>query len=99
MNRPGLLFLIFGVAVLMSSCSGDEPLDEPLSSEKKIISFRLTKANNETLSVDVEATIDESAKTINLALPFYVPTTNLKPTILISPNAIISPASNESQSF
>lgn len=71
-----IAFLFLGLA-FSTSCkssggggSSDDGTTAAKSSDKAITSFTFLAANNGQLSSDVIGTIDESAKTIALALPY-----------------------------
>ena len=93
MNTKHLKNLLFGIIiVLIYSCGSDdsEPPEPPTSSTEKAIS-------SITIS-GIEATIDESAKTISFTI-VQTDLTSLAPAIVISENAVVSPASGASQDF
>ncbi len=69
------------------------------SNAKEIISFVFTAADNETLSEDVKAEIDEEAKTITAEMPFGTDVTALKPVIEISEKAGAAPGIKETVDF
>ena len=73
------LVLVMAAVVLLASCKKE-------SSEKKILSFKFA-------APAVEATIDESAKTIVAVVPFGTNVTGLVPMITISEKASVVPAS------
>ncbi|UXP33095.1 polysaccharide lyase family 7 protein [Reichenbachiella agarivorans] len=68
--------------------------ENPFDESKEILSFVFADLNPE-----VEAHIDEKYKEAEAWLPFQSDRTNLKPTIVVSEKATISPASGESQDF
>ncbi len=90
-------------ALLITACSSDDqdtitPI--PKSSEKKITSFVFKADNNEALTTDTPASIDEESKTIGTTgLPFTTDVSKLQPSIVISEKAIITPNSDVSQDF
>lgn len=69
------------------------PPQETLSSEKLITSFSFL------LNPEVIGIIDEANHTVTLNVPYGTDVKNLTPTIIISPEATVSPASNVSQNF
>jgi hypothetical protein len=73
------LFLALAALMLLAGCKKE-------SSEKKILSFKFA-------APAVEATIDESAKTIVAVVPFGTSVTGLVPMITISDKATVVPAS------
>jgi len=86
MKLTKILLLILSV-VLFTGCGDD---DNPKSSEKQIIEFSV---NN------LEAIIDQSAKTITLALPTGSDLSKIKPTVKVSDKASVNPASGAEQDF
>ena len=69
--------------------------DEPKSSEKKILTFKL-----EGVSPVITGVVDETAKTITLTdVPASEGLTALVPTITVSGEATVSPASGTAQNF
>lgn len=93
MNTKHLKNLLFGIIiVLIYSCGSDdsEPPEPPTFSAKKAIT-------SITIS-GIEATIDESAKTISFTIS-QTDLTSLAPAIIVSENAVVSPASGVSQDF
>lgn len=83
------LLVIFALSAIMLSTSCKKE-----SKEKKILSFQFT-----SVSPIVSATINESAKTITADFPVGTVVTNLAPSITISDEASISPASGVAQNF
>jgi len=81
--------MLFCASFLAFSCSDDDN-DEPKSNEKQILEF---------LVGDKEATIDQTAKTITLALPSGSDLTKIKPVIKISEKAAVNPATDTEQNF
>lgn len=68
------------------------------SSDKQITSFKLLAEDNSALSSDVDGTIDETAKTISLSVPYGTDKTSLVPTIAFSGDSI-SPESKTEADF
>ena len=81
---PGIAFLLFHLI----SCGGDSE-DPSMSDEKNILSFSIN---------GTEGTIDQSLTTVSLEL-LETDLSNLTPTISVSANAEISPASGVAQDF
>lgn len=65
-----------------------------VSSEKKITSFVF-----ESFDPDVTGTINENAHTVTLTVPHDTDVSSLAPTIAVSANASVSPASGAAQNF
>ncbi|WP_350284387.1 DUF5018 domain-containing protein [uncultured Croceitalea sp.] len=63
----------------------------PKSSAKQLLSFVFLASDNEGLSTDVEAVIDEVNKTVSAAVPFGVSLDALVPTLQVSENAEVNP--------
>ena len=61
-----------------------------VSAHKAITSFKFLASENTALSVDVNGSIDETAKTIGLTVPNGTIVTALKPTITISGSSVSS---------
>ena len=66
----------------------------PLSSEKAISSFAFSG-----LTPEVDGIVDNTGYTVNLTVPSGTDLTTLTPTIVVSDNATISPASDVAQDF
>lgn len=61
-------------SVKLSKTSGDKAVtaifvEEPLSEEKELLSFKFLKADNPTLTSDVTGVIDSNAHSVNLSVP------------------------------
>ena len=72
---------------------GQQPEGVVLSSEKLIISFHLP------LTPEVIGLVDEKSHIITLDVPYGTDVKNLKPLIVVSPEAMVSPASDLVQDF
>ncbi len=83
------LLVIFAVSAIMLSTACKKE-----SKDKKILSFQFT-----SVSPVVNATINESAKTITADFPVGTSVQSLAPSITISDEASISPASGAAQNF
>lgn len=92
LNR--LAFIIVFGAVLLNLIACSDSNEPSKSSEKKIISFTLNE-----FTPAITGIINESAKAIAVSVPLSADVTNLIPTIIISGDAIIEPASNIPQDF
>ncbi|UII77378.1 leucine-rich repeat domain-containing protein [Flagellimonas sp. HMM57] len=69
------------------------------SSAKEITSFVFLAADNEALSEDVEAEIDEEQKTITAEMPIGTVTTSLMPSIVVSEGSTVSPDNGVAKDF
>ncbi|MEM7485693.1 MAG: DUF5018 domain-containing protein [Bacteroidota bacterium] len=69
------------------------------SSAKAITSFTFLASDNDVLSSDVEATIDEEGKTIMVEVPPGTDIKALKPTVEVSDNATVNPGDKETIDF
>ena len=90
-NATLLLLAVF-VGFTMSSCGEDEPEPEPLSSEANINSFVFA-------DLDPAVTATVSGTNITATVPYDVDVTALNPTITVSENATIAPASGVARDF
>ncbi|MBT1707833.1 hypothetical protein KK062_06360 [Fulvivirgaceae bacterium PWU5] len=88
--------ILAAVAAVSMQCSDDDdtPPTDPESSEKNITSFKFLG-----LTPNVTATINATTKTIAATVPAGTVVTALVPTIEISEDASISPASGAAQNF
>lgn len=64
------------------------------SSEKRLLTFAFNG-----LSPAVVGSVNETAQTVSLTVPFGTDRTELVPTLTVSPNATVSPASGVAQNF
>lgn len=88
-----LLAFAIGIAFTFSSCDDDDtPAPPVLNSEAEILSFEFTE-----LDPTVTGTI--SGTTITATVPHDADVTSLTPTIAISPEATITPASGIARDF
>ncbi|MEM9362987.1 MAG: hypothetical protein AAGA43_10140 [Bacteroidota bacterium] len=95
MKRISILFL--SLFVLASCSNDDETIDK--SGAKAMTSFVFTAEENDALSTDMKATIDEEKKTITAEFSIGTDVTSLKPTITISEDAKVSPGDKEAKDF
>lgn len=79
------ILVTFAVLFLLTGCTKK-------STEKQILSF-------EFISLEIEATIDEEAKTITATVPFNTNLVGLTPSIVISEKATIIPSSDIAVDF
>ena len=84
-------YVFFGlILILFSTCGSDDDETPILSSAKAITSFMVD---------GIAGTIDEGAKTVSAEVPNGTDLTSLSPTIVISANATVNPASGAAQDF
>ena len=69
------------------------------SDAKEIQKFVFLANDNDDLSTDIEADIDEEAKTITAKLPANASRSSLKPTIVLSEKATVAPGNKEAINF
>ncbi|MEM7484312.1 MAG: leucine-rich repeat domain-containing protein [Bacteroidota bacterium] len=98
MKKINILFLSLFV---LASCSKDDDNDNGTakSSAKAITAFVFTATENEALSADVKASIDEDKKTVTAEFPAGTAVTSLKPSITISEDAKVTPGDKEAKDF
>lgn len=92
-----LLPILIGLVVV--SCLPMMDVVEPQSNLKMITRFRFLRADNPTLTGDVNGVIDEAQKTITVTVPKAANVTALKPTIVIGPKSSVSPGNLIPQDF
>lgn len=100
MKKIQLILSVFITAVMMTSCSKDEPIagkDNPtvISSLKSINSFEIAFEGVDAKDVQTE----KKGENITISVPFKTSLTGLKPTIKISEKATVSPKSGEAIDF
>ncbi|MEM7484310.1 MAG: leucine-rich repeat domain-containing protein [Bacteroidota bacterium] len=101
MKKISILFL--GLC-MFASCGKDDDNNDNADNVKKsdakaITAFVFTTADNEALTEDIKAEINEDDKTIVLELPSVVNLAALKPTITISEKATVNPKEKVSTDF
>lgn len=98
MKKISILFLSLFV---LASCSKDDDNDNSAakSDAKAITAFTFAAADNDALSEDVKAAIDEDKKTITAEVPFSTDVTALEPTIAVSEKATVSPENKVAKDF
>ena len=87
------LFTFIVAFTLTLSCSGDDDgggNNTPKSDAKAITSFKFEVNQNDGLSENINATINENDKTITAAMPYGTDITSLVPAIEVSPKATFS---------
>jgi hypothetical protein len=87
-------YLVIFSLFLFVACSKKQDVTIAKSSDKLILSIALN-----TFNPVITGTIDQSAKTISLAVPFGTDLTKLVPTITVSDHASISPNSGVATNF
>ncbi len=87
MNK--IFFPAFILLFFLVSCSSDDTTE--LSDENNILTFSFLTKDNTRLTSDVNGIVDQQNKTILVNLPEKIDITELKPSIMISENATISP--------
>ncbi|WP_423999826.1 leucine-rich repeat domain-containing protein [Maribacter sp. IgM3_T14_3] len=93
------IFKIAALFILITSCSKDSPTEDntpaPIvkSQDKEIVSFKFLKEDNLNLNEDITISIDQNTLSLSGGFPFATELNGLIPTIEISPNATIVPAS------
>jgi len=88
--KNGCAFLVASMLILITACTKESSE----SSEKKILSFQF-----QSLSPVVSGVINEDAKTITATVPDEINKESLVPTIVVSKNATVNPASGVAQNF
>jgi len=87
--------LYFLMVIFLWNCSSEIPeLKKPRSPQKNILSFKFADFNPV-----VEGDIDTSLRTVRLRVPLATKITTLKPTIMVSPSATVTPNSLTAQNF
>ncbi|GAA4275865.1 DUF5018 domain-containing protein [Aquimarina mytili] len=105
LNQLSVLALSFFICVSCSSdddvaiTGGDVPTTVTESDAKQITAFSLLAVDNEGLSADITATIDQDAKTISAELPIGSSAASLTPTLTISDAATVSPGNKTEVDF
>jgi len=92
MKTPKFLIHILICFFIVSGCNNDhENNPQPTSNAKQITGFVFKATDNQALSEDYVAEIDEDAKTIGAEFPYGTNITALIPDIQISAGAVITP--------
>ncbi|SHE98612.1 Leucine-rich repeat (LRR) protein [Arenibacter palladensis] len=97
MKKIKILFL--SLFVLAGCSKDDDDNGTAKSSAKAITAFVFTAAENDALSADVKAAIDEEKKTIAAEFPSSTEVTALKPSITLSEDAKVSPDNKAAKDF
>lgn len=92
--------LLAALFLVVVSCSDDDDGDEvEKSNAKAITAFTFLANEHDSLSNDVKAVINKTAKTVKAELPKGMSLTKLKPTITVSNKASVSPKSKTEKDF
>ena len=87
--------LYFLTVISFWNCSSEIPeLKKPRSPQKDILSFKFTE-----FTPIVEGDIDTTLRTVRLRVPVATKVTALKPTITVSPQALVTPNSLIAQNY
>lgn len=91
------ILILFGCIMFHNCSTPDDDIDDDLSLNQadKITRFRIYKNINEYY----DATISHDDTTVVLSLPSNISLTELRPEIITSKGAKVSPASGDIQSF
>ncbi len=92
MKKQLIYFLVIVMAITSFSCSKDDGdvVQEPVKSNaKQITGFVFKASENEAITADVTAVINEQSKTISAAVPDGTIITSLKSTLQLSEKAIV----------
>ena len=88
-------FLFLSILISLLNCASEIPaLKNPKSPEKNILSFKF-----EEFSPNAEGDIDTTVRTVKLRVPVATKVTALKPTIIVSSQATVTPNSLVAQNF
>ncbi len=98
-NKVHYYFYLFFVSILIFGCSSDDDDPVVLDTNKQITSFQFTESDNSDIKVDVIGVIDQPNASIILKVPSGTVVTALKPTIITSEKASVTPSSKETQDF
>ena len=94
------IIVAFAMATLILACSDDDDQNVvKRSGAKEILTFTFLATDNDELSFNVQATIDQNAKTIKAEFPTGTSLTALKPTITLSEKATVKPESKKAMDF
>ncbi len=99
MKKLSLLTFLSVLSLTLPSCTNDDDNEPKKSSEKEITAFSFLATDNDELSVDVHAEIDQDKKMITAELPEGTAVTSLKATVAISENATIDPENEITTDF
>ena len=87
------IIILTTFTILTFGCNKDDDNNtQPLKAEKQILSFVFNADENEALTENINAEIDQSNNVITAIVPFNTDISSLTPTIQISENATITPS-------
>ena len=98
MKKANLRIVVFLMFLTIVSCSSDDG-ETVKSSEKDITSFLFLAVDNEALTNDVTAVVNQEEKTITAGVPPGTDVTALTPTIGLSAQATVNPANKTATNF
>ncbi|MBS9462852.1 hypothetical protein KIM67_10550 [Flagellimonas sp. 389] len=94
-----IIILFLSLFVLVSCSKDDDNEASKKSGATTITAFTFTATDNEALTEDVKAEIDENQKTINAKVPSGTNVKTLKPSITLSENATVDPKEKTAVDF
>lgn len=95
-NMKKYIYLFIMLVCIMSSCT--RPEDElviPPSINANLTRFRVYQNQN----IYFDATIDQETHTVSLSIPEGIDKTTIRPEIIVSEGAVVTPASGEMKDF
>ena len=95
-NMKKYIYLFIMLVCIMSSCTSPEDgLVIPPSINANLTRFRVYQNRN----IYFDATIDQEAHTVSLTIPEGIDKTTIRPEIIVSEGAVVTPASGAMQDF
>lgn len=95
-NMKKYIYLLIMLVCIMSSCERPEDgLVIPPSTNANLTRFRVYQ--NQNLYFD--AAIDQATRTVLLSIPRGIDKTTIRPEIIVSEKAVVTPASGEMKDF
>ena len=95
-NMKKYIYLFIMLVCIMSSCTRPEDgLVIPSSINANLTRFRVYQNRN----IYFDATIDQEAHTVSLTIPEGIDKTTIRPEIIVSEGAVVTPASGAMQDF
>ena len=95
-NMKKYIYLFIMLVCIMSSCTRPEDgLVIPPSINANLTRFRVYQNQN----IYFDATIDQEAHTVALTIPEGIDKTTIRPEIIVSEGAVVTPASGAMQDF
>ena len=93
-NMKKYIYLFIMLVCIMSSCTRPEDgLVIPPSINANLTRFRVYR------NIYFDATIDQEAHTVSLTIPEGIDKTTIRPEIIVSEGAVVTPASGAMQDF